>query len=137
MANLFLSTIFSVLVLSLLLPLNGAQRCNPEDKKALLHIKASLGNPASLSSWNNSATDCCTWLGISCNTTTNRVITFDLSDAPDMVGKPIPSAISELPFLQWLRLYNLNLTGPIPASFTKLKIDSLDPSLKSLSKYRA
>ncbi|EPS64361.1 hypothetical protein M569_10420, partial [Genlisea aurea] len=119
--NFFLPALFSVLVLSLHFSLNGAQSCNPNDKKALLDIKASFGNPASLSSWNNSATNCCTWLGVTCDSSTKRVVGIELHDSPDFAGKAIPSTISELTFLQSLQIYNLNLVGSIPTSITALK----------------
>lgn len=57
-----------------------SQRCNQNDKKALLEIKKSLGNPHDLITW-DPKTDCCNdWsqTTLSCDDNTNRVTSLIL-----------------------------------------------------------
>ncbi|KAL5054640.1 hypothetical protein RYX36_035324 [Vicia faba] len=101
-----------------------SEKCNPDDKKALLQIKNEFGNPTKLSSW-DPTTDCCngTWSGVSCDTDTqtfrvNNLDLFDL-DLPQPVS--IPPSITNLPFLFYLSLTNIpNLVGAIPPSISSL-----------------
>ncbi|XP_061373171.1 polygalacturonase inhibitor 2-like [Gastrolobium bilobum] len=115
---LFLTTtcLFTIAVVS--------EKCNPEDKKALLQIKEELGNPTSLSSW-NATTDCCdpTWQGVGCDTDnkTYRVNDLSLSQLSLTKPYPIPLSIVNLPYLNFLFIYTIpNLVGPIPTAIVKL-----------------
>lgn len=98
--------------------------CHPYDKKALLQIKAGLGNNASpFSDW-DPKTDCCRWFNVGCNDH-GRVNFLVVNNADDVVGR-LPHAVGYLPYLISLRfLYLPNLTGPIPptiANLTKLQV---------------
>nr|DAD29920.1 TPA_asm: hypothetical protein HUJ06_031388 [Nelumbo nucifera] len=94
-------------------------RCNPSGKRVLLKIKKSLNNPQSLTSWNPN-TNCCDWLGVSCDLQTNRVITLSFNGIS--IPGQIPAAIGDLPYLDTLDFVNVaDLTGPIPYSITKLQ----------------
>jgi Leucine-rich repeat (LRR) protein len=101
-----------------------SEKCNPDDKNALLQIKKQFGNPTKLSSW-NPTTDCCngTWEGVSCDTDTQtyRVNDLDLSDLDLPQPLPIPPSITNLAFLSILSLSRIpNLVGTIPPSISSL-----------------
>ncbi|KAK7290462.1 hypothetical protein RIF29_04905 [Crotalaria pallida] len=135
-----------------------SEKCNPQDKKALLQIKKDLNNPTFLSSWNPHI-DCCdmTWEGISCQYKTNRVQSISLSvnhhafQIPPSIGNLpyleilflfefprltglIPEAISNLTKLQFLTISSTSISGPIPNFLAKLKnLADLDLSFNKLS----
>nr|AHA05991.1 PGIP [Nicotiana tabacum] len=98
-----------------------SERCNPNDKKALLEIKKGLGNPYDLITW-DPKTDCCTdWVEatLSCDDKNNRVTSLNLFKIED-VGYLSP-AFGDLPYLQSLDINNVrNLSGPIPPTIAKL-----------------
>ncbi|XP_057417680.1 polygalacturonase inhibitor 2-like [Lotus japonicus] len=130
MAAKFFSSATPVLLLLLLLTVTCfftpslSEKCNPQDKTALLQFKKELGNPAKLSSW-NATTDCCdpAWEGVSCDTDTKtyRVNDLDLSGFSLPSPHPIPPSVGDLPHLNILSLRNIpNLIGPIPSAITKL-----------------
>ncbi|KAK2979813.1 hypothetical protein RJ640_010704 [Escallonia rubra] len=107
------------LLLSLPSPSFSAERCNPHDKKVLLQIKADLGNPYHLASWNPN-TDCCDWYVVECSLTTNRIIALTVFQAN--ISGQIPPAVGNLPYLEELEFHHItNLTGQIPSAITKLK----------------
>jgi len=116
---------FFSLLLLLLSPVAISQKCNPQDKKALLQIKKELNNPKSLSSW-NPRKNCCDWIFIHCDGTTSRVIwlaiQFD-SGVPDPeFSGPISSSVGNLTYLERLEFNQLpKITGQIPATISKLK----------------
>lgn len=94
------------------------EKCNPNDKKALLQIKKSLNNPYQLASW-DPKTDCCDWYVVECDPNTNSIVQFNLFSAN--ISGEIPAAIADLPFLETLVFRKLtNLTGQIPQFITKL-----------------
>ncbi|KAK2996886.1 hypothetical protein RJ639_015275 [Escallonia herrerae] len=106
-------------LLSLLSPSFSAERCNPHDKKVLLQIKADLGNPYHLASWNPN-TDCCDWYVVECSLTTNRIIALTVFQAN--ISGQIPPAVGNLPYLEELEFHHItNLTGQIPSAIAKLK----------------
>ncbi|XP_055821196.1 polygalacturonase inhibitor-like [Solanum dulcamara] len=98
-----------------------SQRCNQNDKKALLEIKKSLGNPHDLITW-DPKTDCCNdWsqTTLSCDDNTNRVTSLILIKIKN-AGYISPS-IGDLLYLQHLDITNIrNLSGPIPSTLAKL-----------------
>ncbi|KAL1328231.1 hypothetical protein HN51_038134 [Arachis hypogaea] len=104
-------------------PALAADKCNPQDKAALLRIKSQLGNPSDLSTW-NASTDCCGgWKGVSCDTDTQtyRVNNLDLTGITLQKATPIPPSIGDLPSLNFLTLSQItNLAGTIPNTLTKL-----------------
>ncbi|KNA07128.1 hypothetical protein SOVF_174740, partial [Spinacia oleracea] len=101
------------------------QRCYPDDKRALLEIKAYLGGNASILSTWSSQTDCCNkWNGVLCKkipkTQIHRVNFLEISGYDEIVGT-IPSTLEKLPYLETLIFRLLpNLTGPIPPVIGKL-----------------
>lgn len=99
-------------------PVSSA-RCNKDDKKALLAIKAAFNNAYHFASWTND-TGCCDWYDVDCDLKTDRVIGLSLFQ-DDFPGT-IPDAVGDLPYLQNLMFHHLpNLVGPIPQALTKLK----------------
>lgn len=111
--SLFLSNLF-IFSLSA-----DAELCNPDDKRALLAIKHSFGDPYLIASWKND-TDCCKdWYQVECDPTNHRIISLTIFSG-QLSGK-IPAAVGDLPYLQTLLLRKLsNLTGPIPNAIAKL-----------------
>ncbi|KAF7148711.1 hypothetical protein RHSIM_Rhsim03G0010000 [Rhododendron simsii] len=113
-----LLTLSLFLFLSLPTPSLSAERCNSHDKKVLLEIKQSFGNPYLLASW-VSTNDCCDWYQVECDPTTNRIISLTIF-AGNLSGQ-IPAAVGDLPYLQTLIFRKLsNLTGTIPSAIAKL-----------------
>ncbi|MED6158006.1 hypothetical protein PIB30_028828 [Stylosanthes scabra] len=119
-------TLLLILCVSVLLvsaAVGAKERCNPQDKKALLQLKKDLNNPYVLASWNPDE-DCCTWYCVECDSKTNRIITFSIYlSVPE--GKnftaQIPNSIAGLPYLQTLELHHLPyLTGPLNPAIAKL-----------------
>ncbi|KAL1328228.1 hypothetical protein HN51_038130 [Arachis hypogaea] len=128
---------FLLQVLLVVTPLVSAERCHPEDKKALLQIKNDLNNPTALSVW-NPATDCChynQWKGVTCSAQNHRVFALNLSHIHIHHGPlPIPSSIAALPYLSVIQIMSVsNLIGPIPTSITTLDLNHLQISNISLS----
>ncbi|WCJ33963.1 Polygalacturonase inhibitor [Euphorbia peplus] len=106
-----ISTLLSTFALS--------EKCNPQDKKALLQIKKDFGNPYLLASW-KSEEDCCTWYQVKCDSTSHRIVSLTIF-AGELFGK-IPPAVGDLPYLQTLEFHKLtNVTGPIQPTIAKLK----------------
>ncbi|KAL2923794.1 Polygalacturonase inhibitor 1 [Bienertia sinuspersici] len=120
---LSLSLIFLFLNLS-----ETAIACHPNDKRALLEIKAHLGgeNASPFSNW-NPKTDCCRWNNVGCDHQGAGRVNFGLNgaflvinNADDVVGQ-LPPVVGDLPYLISLRfLYLPNLIGPIPTTIAKL-----------------
>ncbi|CAK9181596.1 unnamed protein product [Ilex paraguariensis] len=118
------TSLVSILSLSLLIFLSLSSpslsdRCNPQDKKVLLEIKAAFNNPYHLASW-NPKTDCCDWYSLECDLNTSRVIALTIFSGN--ISGQIPAAVGDLPFLKNLEFHKLtNLTGTIPSAIAKLK----------------
>ncbi|KAH6812859.1 polygalacturonase inhibiting protein 1 [Perilla frutescens var. frutescens] len=109
--------ILTLLFLSLSSLSHAAERCHPNDKKALLQIKKDLKNPYVLTSW-NPKTDCCDWYVVKCDAKTNRITQFFLTKTN--LNLPIPAAVGDLTHLQILSLHKINVTGEIPRAISKL-----------------
>ncbi|RWR75584.1 putative LRR receptor-like serine/threonine-protein kinase isoform X2 [Cinnamomum micranthum f. kanehirae] len=62
----------------------GCLGCLDKEKSSLLELKSSINHPngTSLLSWRVGA-DCCSWKGVTCSSTTGRVIELDLSRTRD------------------------------------------------------
>ena len=110
----------SFILLVLLSSTSGQIQCNDDDKKALLAILANFDNPSALAkSWTPS-TDCCSWDGVGCNSTTGRVTNIAINGDKNLSGTISP-AIGDLPCLLGVIFVKLpNLVGTIPSSITKL-----------------
>ncbi|MED6200334.1 hypothetical protein PIB30_084084 [Stylosanthes scabra] len=116
-------TCFLLQLVLIALPASTAQRCHPEDQKALLQIKKDLNNPSALSSW-QPTTDCCRhWKWVSCDRAkTHRVYSLSLRDiGMNSHPLPMPASVSALPYLTILGFGAANFTGPIPSSILNLK----------------
>ncbi|KAK1397721.1 Polygalacturonase-inhibiting protein [Heracleum sosnowskyi] len=151
------SPIFCICIILLCLPnLSASERCNKDDKKALLQIKEALKNPHLLASWVPNE-DCCDWYLVECDKTTNRIISLTIQDDNNLTGQippqvgdlpyletlwfrklpkltgEIPTAISALTNLKSVRLSSTNLTGPLPLFFPQLtNLTYLDLSFNKL-----
>jgi len=102
--------------------------CHPNDQAALLKIRDHFGGPnGPLSDWHTNS-DCCIddWEYVGClaehqGSTIGRVIAVTFGSTFGVSGT-IPAEFGDLPFLGTLWLDgDLNITGPIPNSFSKLK----------------
>ncbi|XP_027348412.1 polygalacturonase inhibitor 2-like [Abrus precatorius] len=116
-------TCFLVVVLcTTILASSLSEKCNPQDKKALLQIKKELGDPNTYDTWDPN-TDCCgIWYGVACDPKNNhRVDYLFFTELNLSKPYPIPSAIGDLPYLDMLQINQVpNLTGPIPQALSKL-----------------
>ncbi|XP_010265816.1 PREDICTED: polygalacturonase inhibitor-like [Nelumbo nucifera] len=93
-------------------------RCNTHDYNTLLGIKKALNNPYDIIAWLPNV-DCCDWPGITCDENTNRVTQFDISHSN--LSAEIPPAVGNLTYLQYLTFHkNPGLHGSIPSTITKL-----------------
>lgn len=98
--------------------LSARPKCNSDDKKVLLEIKAALNNLYHLASWNPDV-DCYTWYTLECDRNTGRIIALTIFSGN--ISGQIPPAVGDLPYLQNLEFHKLtNLTSNIPSSITKL-----------------
>ncbi|KAJ0984494.1 hypothetical protein J5N97_002850 [Dioscorea zingiberensis] len=123
--------IFILLLLNSSFPLLVfSTKCHNDDKNTLLKVKAGFANPTDLP-W-TSDTDCCSWLGVTCESDTNRVNILEF-DSLNVSG-PISPAIGALSSLSqlYIRLCP-SLTGPLPRSITKLPLTSLTIRYTNLS----
>ncbi|KAK6941883.1 Leucine-rich repeat-containing N-terminal, plant-type [Dillenia turbinata] len=116
------SLTLNLLILSLLLlllnPTPCLSKCNSHDRKVLFEIKAALGNPYLLESWQNT-TDCCTWYCVECGGPDDRIIALVLLKGE--INAQIPPQVGDLPYLQTLTFHKLsNLTGTFPNALSKL-----------------
>lgn len=125
-------TISFLIFLSLPLLSLSSQVCNKDDEKVLFKIKASLGNPYHLASWQKSL-DCCQWYNIKCDLKTSRIIALTIFQGN--ISGQIPNAVGDLPFLETVIFRKLtNLTGTIPFAISKLtRLTSLDLSWTNLT----
>lgn len=118
----------SLLLFSLLLSpalSDSAELCHPEDKKTLFRIKKAFNNAYEFASWTPD-TDCCEWYLVKCDEKTHRITSLSVGNDDEVAG-PIPEAVGDLPYLEYLDFTRLpKLTGPIPQGISRLK------NLKSL-----
>lgn len=114
--------------------ISASKACHPDDLKGLNEFKAGIHSDTSgrLSKWIGQ--DCCSWPGISCNSTTNRVVEIYLpghyvdgdDESPKFVSSTMSGSISpSISLLTSLQVLDLNklvgLTGQIPESIGLLK----------------
>ncbi|KAL7158170.1 hypothetical protein ABFS83_02G124300 [Erythranthe nasuta] len=109
-----------------------SELCHPQDKAALLSFKHSFSNPNPFPSW-DPLFDCCDWYGVTCNDTTNFVVSLTIIS--QTLNGTIPPLISNLKHLQSLRLHKIpNLVGQIPLEISKLSnLTSLTISWTNIS----
>ncbi|XP_074306993.1 polygalacturonase inhibitor 1-like [Silene latifolia] len=116
----------SILILFFIFSTISAERCHPDDKKALLQIKRAFNNAGKFATLKPD-TDCCEWYLIECDESTNRVRILSVTNETEVAGR-IPDAVGDLPYLERVYFTSLpNLIGPIPQAIAKLK------KLKSLT----
>uniref|UniRef100_A0A7N0VCE8 non-specific serine/threonine protein kinase n=1 Tax=Kalanchoe fedtschenkoi TaxID=63787 RepID=A0A7N0VCE8_KALFE len=122
---LFTSLLFFSFPLSLS---QNATTCHPDDLQALRTFLTGIGYPWSFD--NNSASSCCDWIGVTCDSF--RVTKIELP-ARRLSGK-LSSSIGSLPELRTLNLSTNFLRGSLPDSlFTLQKLELLDLSENDLS----
>ncbi|XP_058076492.1 receptor-like protein EIX1 [Magnolia sinica] len=95
--------------------------CLDSERKALTTFWKALNDPSNfLSSWDDEASDCCKWTGITCHNITGYVLNLDLNDLT-LSGR-IDPAVVELKHLQLLDLgYNAFYGIPIPQFLGSMK----------------
>ncbi|TQE11655.1 hypothetical protein C1H46_002691 [Malus baccata] len=93
---------------------------NETDRLALLDFKDGITqDPLNvMSSWNDS-TDFCSWVGVTCNPSTNRVSILKLNSR-ELAGS-IPASIGNLTYLTGINLTNNNFHGEIPQEMGRLR----------------
>ncbi|XP_049935771.1 receptor-like protein 6 isoform X2 [Nymphaea colorata] len=110
-------------------PAQVAALCLPNQSSALLEFKQGLAllQSDALGSWTN-GTDCCSWSGVTCNSSTGFVIFLQLSgvtaSSPSARTRPNPSSFSDSLFdLRHLRFLDLSynqFNGSIPFRLVEL-----------------
>ncbi|KAM7275827.1 hypothetical protein ACFE04_017693 [Oxalis oulophora] len=119
-----------------LLPFTLTRSLTPslnDDVLGLIVFKADIQDPEQkLSSWNEDDDTPCNWIGVLCNTRTNRVTELNLTGF-SLSGK-IGRGLLQLESLKKLYLSSNNLSGNLPANLGQLpKLSSIDFSFNSLS----
>ncbi|XP_074576076.1 receptor-like protein 54 [Curcuma longa] len=135
----------------------AADVCVSEDSSALLQLKDGFSDASKLASW-RPGSDCCSWEGVSCDSSTGRVVSLNLSSF-SLSGKLDPALFNlthltslnlahnlfdgipllDLPFSRLVNLTSLNLSysgfvGQIPADIGRLRnLVSLDISTSSFA----
>lgn len=114
------------------LTISSSLDCNATDCRALINVKAELGNPPELSTW-LPATNCCTWSNAYCTDDTSCIYNIYLIALN--VSTTIPRSLGDLPELTTIQLQTIpGLYGTIPSSFSKLtKLELLDITNTSVS----
>ncbi|VVA23930.1 PREDICTED: probable LRR receptor [Prunus dulcis] len=92
---------------------------NESDRLALLDFKKRITQDPLriMSSWNDSI-DLCSWLGVTCNPATKRVMVLNL-EAQTLVGSLSPS-LGNLTYLTGINLMNNSFHGEIPQQIGRL-----------------
>ncbi|XP_016652382.1 PREDICTED: putative receptor-like protein kinase At3g47110 [Prunus mume] len=92
---------------------------NESDRLALLDFKKRITQDPLriMSSWNDSI-DLCSWLGVTCNPATKRVMVLNL-EAQKLVGSLSPS-LGNLTYLTGINLMNNSFHGEIPQQIGRL-----------------
>ncbi|XP_077213379.1 receptor-like protein 7 [Tasmannia lanceolata] len=149
--GLLLLHLFFLSHISALFILVTSQCLNNDESSSLLQLKRGFSDSSSLFSW-SSTTDCCLWVGISCDVTGNYVIGLDLSNISvqgpiDLTtilplrnlkflnlsnishnNNSIPSGLDHLSNLTHLNLSNSGFTGSVPKLTHLNSLVSLDLS---------
>ncbi|XP_058076058.1 receptor-like protein EIX1 isoform X2 [Magnolia sinica] len=97
--------------------------CLDRERKALTTFRKALNDPFNiLSSWDDEASDCCKWRGITCHNITGYVLKLDLNTYNDSLSGRIDPALVELKHLQLLDLSDNAFHGiPIPQFLGSMK----------------
>lgn len=153
----FLPLFFAVLLVALASPAHSFPAGKQGDLQALLRVKQSLGNPATLKTWSAASPDYCKWDHVRCDDAgrVNNVfidgeddvhgqipsaiagltalMSLSLFRLPGLQGS-IPTCLTTLSNLQFLTISHTNVSGPIPESLARLhSLDSVDLSNNKLT----
>ncbi|KAI5325863.1 hypothetical protein L3X38_034937 [Prunus dulcis] len=92
---------------------------NESDRLALLELKKRITKDPLhvMSSWNDS-TDLCSWVGVTCNPSTKRVMILNLED--QQLAGSLPPSIGNLTHLTGINLNANNFAGEIPQETGRL-----------------
>ncbi|XP_057841785.1 receptor-like protein EIX1 [Cryptomeria japonica] len=118
--------ISAILIILSTNPSVGRFNCLNQESQALLSFKAALNvSDGILSSWVNGSDCCSKWDGISCNNLTYHVERVNLSAYTNHAEQGVQSGVisgslCNLPFLKYLILPNIGLTGTIPSCLGNL-----------------
>ncbi|XP_058075967.1 receptor-like protein EIX2 [Magnolia sinica] len=120
--------LISVFVLNVLIYWGGYWKvsgCFDSERKALTTFRKALNDSFNiLSSWDDDASDCCKWRGITCHNITGFVLKLDLhvKDSRLGLGGRIDPALVQLKHLQFLDLSSNAFNGaPIPDFLGSMK----------------
>ncbi|XP_058075937.1 receptor-like protein EIX2 [Magnolia sinica] len=120
--------LISVFVLNVLIYWGGYWKvsgCFDSERKALTTFRKALNDSFNiLSSWDDDASDCCNWRGITCHNITGFVLKLDLhvKDSRLGLGGRIDPALVQLKHLQFLDLSSNAFNGaPIPDFLGSMK----------------
>ncbi|RCV23863.1 hypothetical protein SETIT_5G039000v2 [Setaria italica] len=106
-----------VVAAAALSPASVASASNAEGD-ALYALRRALTDPRGvLQSWDPTLVNPCTWFHVTCNRD-NRVTRVDLGNS-NLSGSLVPE-LGHLEHLQYLRLNDNHLTGPVPRELTKI-----------------
>ncbi|XP_031496547.1 receptor like protein 26-like [Nymphaea colorata] len=106
------------------LPVQVSALCLSNQSSALLEFKRTLAlipQPDDIGSWRN-GTDCCSWSGVTCNSSTGFVISLQLSGAGRMWPNfsNFSASLFDLRHLRFLELSNIPFKGSIPSRLGEL-----------------
>ncbi|XP_054817516.1 receptor-like protein 15 [Prosopis cineraria] len=108
---------------------DGSEACLEEEREALLKLKEAFNHPNStfLPSWNNlTRSDCCSWEGISCDNSTQRVISLLLDYVRAQEFEDINWTLNASYFLPFHHLQVLDLSGNyLSGLFGEIRWDNL------------
>ncbi|KAL3641351.1 hypothetical protein CASFOL_016319 [Castilleja foliolosa] len=102
------------------------------DQNALLAFKNTITWNAMLANNWSSSTSICNWIGVSCGTKHQRVISLDISEF-GLSGTMSPH-LGNLTFLRYLNTSFNNFTGPIPSELSRLyRLKKIDMGVNSFT----
>ncbi|XP_059070363.1 receptor-like protein EIX2 [Cryptomeria japonica] len=125
-APIHLAFISAFLIILFTSPCIGLFICPSQESQALLFFKEVLKvSDGILSSWDNRSDCCSTWERISCNYATGHVELVNLTAYTNhteqgLQSGVISSSLCSLPFLKYLILKSIGLTGNIPSCLGNL-----------------
>ncbi|KAL3641394.1 hypothetical protein CASFOL_016362 [Castilleja foliolosa] len=102
------------------------------DQNALLAFKNTITWNSMLAKNWSSNTSVCNWIGVSCGTKHQRVISLDISDFA--LSGTLSPHLGNLTFLRSLNISSNNFTGPIPSELSRLyRLKEIDMGFNKLS----
>ncbi|KAI9095338.1 hypothetical protein K1719_026372 [Acacia pycnantha] len=111
------------------LSFNNGEACLEEEREALLKLKEAFNYPngSSLPSWNNlNHSDCCSWEGIICDSSTKRVVSLLLDYVRAQELERIKWSLNVYYFLPFHQLQELDLSGnSLSGLFGEIRLENL------------